>query len=225
MDYDWWLMLMEEDNALWYALPQEVQTKGEAYLAEMTSPEGKKKKEIEDDEDFCLADKDKNGRLNLNEYKALYKKIYDDDVARFGDYVWYTEQQFQDRHAFFKALAKNKDGQSRDTMRKHKNLVTNYCFPIMMLRMQTKNPDGGNLACERTWTQDDLDDVMAVMKRDFELMKKLPDDVQKKMHSFFEEMMKNHRIMLDYEIQDLTAFSECDKDGDGRLSYPEYMEY
>ena len=110
-------MINEEDMALWYALPENVRTKGEAYLAEMTG-EGKAKKEIEDDRDFCLADADKNGRLSLQEYKTLYKKIYDDDVARFGGYIWYNEQQFLDRHAFYTAFAKNKDGPSRNTMRK-----------------------------------------------------------------------------------------------------------
>lgn len=51
------------------------------------TPDGKDSKEKEDDNDFFVSDKNKDGRLTFEEFKILQNRIYDEDVKRFGEYI------------------------------------------------------------------------------------------------------------------------------------------
>ena len=64
----------------------------------MFTPEGIKKKDAEDLEDFCIADANKDGRLSWEEYKVQQKRIYDKDVERFGGYIKYNDKQLDTRY-------------------------------------------------------------------------------------------------------------------------------
>lgn len=160
---------------LWNALPDEVKSKGDAFLAEMQTPEGKKQKDEEDIADFKASDEDGDGHLNYEEYKTIQQRIFDKDAERFGDYIRHTEEQREKRFKFMCSLARTTNGPTLLTFAKLKKMAVLW-FELYGIKSQLKD-ESPDESFERTWTTEEMAEVMTVCTRDLDRMKELSDDV------------------------------------------------
>ena len=139
-----------------------------------------------------IADKDKDGRLNFEEFKVLQKRIYDEDKRRFGDYNMYSEDQLLKMWKFMCFLARSDVGPSRGTFKKRStNMVQKIWFPLFMGRAAIKNPDSEDV--ENTWTPEMEREAHENFDQDMALMEALPKDVQEKMWADMMTFAGNYR--------------------------------
>lgn len=183
-DFDWeqLCMIQNEEMVLWNQLPDDVKQKGEAFLMEMNTPEGQARKDQEDIEDFNVSDADRDGRLSYAEYKTMQKRIYDLDVERFGDYILYNEEQLDKRYKFMCSLAKSLDGPTQQTFAKLKKMVMVW-MELMGIRSQLKG-EAPDESFERTWSVEELGEVMTVAQEGFAVIDAMPEEVKNGVYGF-----------------------------------------
>lgn len=143
----------------------------------MYSEQGSKYKKFEDDNDFFIADQNKDGRLTFEEFKVISQRIYEEDKRRLTDYHKWTDDELLKRYSMLSSLAKCKEGPSRHVMKKIPKMVLEYYFPLMTLKGEIKNPDAEDNSVERCWLVEEMGKVMSIVQEDKKLMDALPDKV------------------------------------------------
>lgn len=61
-------------------------------------------------------------------------------------------------------------------------------MPLMTLKNQINNPDGSKVNIEKTWSVDEMDEYLAIVKDSMDKLNALPEDTRQSILAFMEEM-------------------------------------
>lgn len=203
-------------------LPEEVQAQLGAFMTAMRE-NNRFKQEYSKGEllRFIEADKDMDGRLNMDEYFDFWDLSYRHFFDQYGAYTQKSDEEVRSDYEMLCSIGRSDDGVNYQSIVKCNNiLIVGTAHMDIEKEVVHLEDDDAPLY---QWTQEQMDTLMQIDKEDDELIyTKLPPALSDFMQRLYKRALTE---TFDREMQallDKQLFIQLDKDKKGRLTYEEF---